>query len=48
MNLGMLYGEIKRVALENGCKKVEMLSKIGGEPPTPSEFRHKLRELGAV
>jgi len=48
MNLGMLYWEIKRVALENGCKKVELLSKIGGDPPTPSEFRHKLREMGAI
>jgi 2-oxoglutarate ferredoxin oxidoreductase subunit alpha len=48
MNLGMMYWEIKRVALENGCKKIELLSKIGGDPPTPSEFRHKLREMGAV
>jgi len=48
MNLGMLYWDIKRVALENGCKKVELLSKIGGDPPTPSEFRHKLREMGAI
>ena len=48
MNLGMMYWEIKRVALENGCKKIELLSKIGGDPPTPSEFRHKLREMGAI
>jgi 2-oxoglutarate ferredoxin oxidoreductase subunit alpha len=48
MNLGMMYWEIKRVALENGCKNVELLSKIGGDPPTPSEFRHKLREMGAL
>lgn len=48
MNLGMMYNEIKRVALENGCKRVELLSKIGGDPPTPSEFRHKLREMGAI
>ena len=48
MNLGMMFWEIKRVALENGCKKVELLSKIGGDPPTPSEFRHKLREMGAA
>ncbi len=48
MNLGMMYSEIKRVALENGCKKVELLSKIGGDPPTPSEFRHKLREMGVI
>ena len=48
MNLGMLYWEIRRVAVENGCKKVELLSKIGGDPPTPSEFRHKLREMGAI
>jgi len=48
MNLGMLYWPIKRVALEAGCKKVELLSKIGGEPPTPSEVRHKLREMGAI
>jgi 2-oxoglutarate ferredoxin oxidoreductase subunit alpha len=48
MNLGMMYWEIKRVALENGCKNIELLSKIGGDPPTPSEFRHKLREMGAL
>jgi len=48
MNLGMMYWEIKRVAVENGCKKVELLSKIGGDPPTPSEFRHRLREMGAL
>jgi len=48
MNLGMMYHEIKRVALENGCRRVELLSKIGGDPPTPSEFRHKLREMGAI
>ncbi len=48
MNLGMMYGEIKRVALEAGCKRVELLSKIGGDPPTPSEVRHKLRSMGAT
>jgi 2-oxoglutarate ferredoxin oxidoreductase subunit alpha len=48
MNLGMMYSEIKRIALENGCEKIELLSKIGGDPPTPSEFRHKLREMGAI
>jgi len=48
MNLGMMYWEIKRVALEAGCKKVELLSKIGGDPPTPSEVRHKLRSMGAI
>lgn len=48
MNLGQLYFEIKRVALEAGCRKVELLTKIGGEPPTPSDVRHKLREMGAI
>lgn len=48
MNLGQMYWEIKRVALEAGCKRVELLSKIGGEPPTPGEVRHKLREMGAI
>lgn len=48
MNLGELYWEIRRVAIESGCKKVEFLSKIGGDPPTPSEIRHKLREMGAL
>jgi 2-oxoglutarate ferredoxin oxidoreductase subunit alpha len=48
MNLGQLYGDIKRVALEAGCRKVELLSKIGGDPPTPNEVRHKLREMGAI
>jgi hypothetical protein len=48
MNLGQLYGDIKRVALEAGCRKIELLSKIGGDPPTPSEVRHKLHEMGAI
>lgn len=48
MNLGMLYWQIKRAALEAGCKKVELLSKIGGDPPTPSDVRHKLRSMGAA
>jgi 2-oxoglutarate ferredoxin oxidoreductase subunit alpha len=48
MNLGQLYGDIKRAALEVGCRKVDLLSKIGGDPPTPSEIRHKLSEMGAV
>ena len=48
MNLGQMYGDIKRVALEAGCRKVELLAKIGGDPPTPSEVRHKLKEMGAI
>lgn len=48
MNLGMLYWQIKRAALEAGCKRVELLSKLGGDPPTPSDVRHKLRAMGAV
>jgi 2-oxoglutarate ferredoxin oxidoreductase subunit alpha len=48
MNLGQLYFEIKRVALEAGCKNIDLLTKIGGEPPTPSDVRHKLREMGAI
>jgi len=48
MNLGQLYYAIKRVALEAGCKKIELLGKVGGEPPTPSDVRHKLREMGAI
>lgn len=48
MNLGQFYWQIRRVAREAGCKKIELLSKLGGEPPTPSEVRHKLREMGAT
>jgi 2-oxoglutarate ferredoxin oxidoreductase subunit alpha len=48
MNLGQLYPSIKRIALEAGCRKIEFLSKIGGEPPTPGEVRHKLRGMGAI
>ena len=48
MNLGQLYGDIKRAALEAGCKDVRLLSKIGGDPPTPSEFRHELKAMGAI
>ena len=48
MNLGQLYGDIKRVALEEGCRKVELLSKIGGEPPTPRDVKEKLQRMGAL
>jgi 2-oxoglutarate ferredoxin oxidoreductase subunit alpha len=48
MNLGQLFYDIKRIALEAGCTKVELLTKIGGDPPTPGEVRHKLREMGAI
>jgi len=48
MNLGQLYFSIKRVAQDAGCKQVELLSKLGGEPPTPSEVRHKIRSMGAI
>ena len=48
MNLGQFYWQIRRVAREAGCKKIELLSKLGGDPPTPSEVRHKLREMGAT
>lgn len=48
MNLGQMYGEIKRIALEAGCERVELLSKIGGDPPTPTEVRHRLRQMGAI
>lgn len=48
MNLGMMYWPIRRAALETGCRKVELLSKIGGDPPTPGEVRHKLKEMGAI
>jgi 2-oxoglutarate ferredoxin oxidoreductase subunit alpha len=48
MNLGQLFFSIKRVAQDAGCKQVELLSKLGGEPPTPSDVRHKLRSMGAL
>ncbi len=48
MNLGQMFGEIKRVALEAGCERIELLSKIGGDPPTPADVRRKLEEMGAV
>jgi 2-oxoglutarate ferredoxin oxidoreductase subunit alpha len=48
MNLGQLYHEIRRIAIEAGCRRIEFLSKIGGEPPTPGEVRHKLREMGVI
>lgn len=48
MNLGQLYGDIKRVALEAGCRRVELFSKIGGEPPTPRDVKDKLQGMGAL
>ncbi|HEX9908754.1 MAG TPA: 2-oxoacid:acceptor oxidoreductase subunit alpha [Thermoplasmata archaeon] len=48
MNLGQMYWPIKRIALESGCKKIDLLSKLGGDPPTPSEVRHKLKSMGVI
>lgn len=48
MNLGLLYWPLKRVALEGGCRQVEFLPKIGGDPHTPQEVRDKLAKMGAV
>jgi 2-oxoglutarate ferredoxin oxidoreductase subunit alpha len=40
LNLGQIYWEIKRLLCE---KDVKLLSKIGGELPTPDEIRGELR-----
>jgi 2-oxoglutarate ferredoxin oxidoreductase subunit alpha len=48
MNMGQLYWPIKRAALEAGCKKIEFMSKLGGDPPTPAEVRARLKEMGAI
>jgi len=46
MNLGQAYGEVQKVACELGCRDVRLLSKIGGEVPTPMEIETALRGAG--
>lgn len=43
MNLGQMYREIERIACLEGCRKVRLLSKVGGEIHTPAEILHSLR-----
>ncbi|MDD1769815.1 MAG: 2-oxoacid:acceptor oxidoreductase subunit alpha [Methanomassiliicoccales archaeon] len=43
MNLGQIHREVQRVACDSGCKDVRLLSKVGGEVPTPSEIDSALR-----
>ncbi|MDD1768841.1 MAG: 2-oxoacid:acceptor oxidoreductase subunit alpha [Methanomassiliicoccales archaeon] len=43
MNLGQIFREVERLACMEGCKKVRLLSKVGGEVHTPEEIVHFLR-----
>jgi 2-oxoglutarate ferredoxin oxidoreductase subunit alpha len=38
LNLGQMFREVQRVACDEGCKKVRLFSKVGGEVPRPSEI----------
>ncbi|MDD1767021.1 MAG: 2-oxoacid:acceptor oxidoreductase subunit alpha [Methanomassiliicoccales archaeon] len=44
MNLGQIFREVERLACMEGCKKVRLLSKVGGEVHSPSEIVHFLKE----
>jgi 2-oxoglutarate ferredoxin oxidoreductase subunit alpha len=45
MNLGQVYHEIRRLACDEGCGDIRLLSKVGGEVPTPSEIASALGEV---
>jgi 2-oxoglutarate/2-oxoacid ferredoxin oxidoreductase subunit alpha len=38
LNLGQMFREVQRVACDEGCKKVRLFSKVGGDVPRPSEI----------
>lgn len=44
MNMGQIFPEIQRIACLAGCKKVRLLSKVGGEVHKPREISHFLKE----
>jgi 2-oxoglutarate ferredoxin oxidoreductase subunit alpha len=39
MNLGQVFPEIKRIACEEGCENVRLLSKVGGEVHRPGDIK---------
>jgi 2-oxoglutarate ferredoxin oxidoreductase subunit alpha len=43
MNLGQVFKEVHRIGCERGCKDVRLLSKVGGEVPTPTEIERALK-----
>ncbi|MGD1060126.1 MAG: 2-oxoacid:acceptor oxidoreductase subunit alpha [Methanomassiliicoccales archaeon] len=45
MNLGQVHTEVRRIACDEGCKDIRLLSKVGGEVPTPSEIDVALKEV---
>jgi 2-oxoglutarate ferredoxin oxidoreductase subunit alpha len=46
LNLGQMFREVQRVACDEGCKKVRLFSKVGGEVPRPSEITSFLKGGG--
>lgn len=44
MNLGQIFLEIQRIACQEGCRNVRLLSKVGGEVHRPREIDHFLKE----
>jgi 2-oxoglutarate ferredoxin oxidoreductase subunit alpha len=43
MNLGQVFHEIQRIACDEGCKNVRLMSKVGGEVHRPMEIEHFLK-----
>jgi 2-oxoglutarate ferredoxin oxidoreductase subunit alpha len=46
LNLGQMFREVQRVACDEGCRKVRLFSKVGGEVPRPAEIIGFLKEGG--
>ncbi len=46
LNLGQMFREVQRVACDEGCRKVRLYSKVGGEVPRPSEITSFIRGGG--
>jgi 2-oxoglutarate ferredoxin oxidoreductase subunit alpha len=46
LNLGQAFKEVERVACAGGCRRVRLLSRVGGEVPTPSEIATFIGEGG--
>jgi len=45
MNEGQIVREVERYARRAGCRRVELLPKIGGEVHTPEEIEARMKEM---
>jgi len=44
MNMGQMFREIERIACSEGCERIRLMSKVGGEVHSPREIARFLRE----